>query len=105
MTRYLVHGVPSFDKIRPNRWVYGPHTTPGVKRETSKFAFVAQSSHTDLRVERLEKLRLEGALDRLLPRAQVIMFFALLQVIDDSSATVLIGDRLSYLTGLFGVSI
>lgn len=41
----------------------------------------------------------------LLPRAQVILFFALLQVIDDSSATVLIGDRLSYLTGLFGVSI
>lgn len=40
-----------------------------------------------------------------LPRAQVILFFALLQVIDDSSANVLIGDRVSYLTGLFGVSL
>jgi len=41
----------------------------------------------------------------LLPRAQVILFFALLQVIDDSSANVLIGDRMSYLTGLFGVNL
>jgi hypothetical protein len=40
-----------------------------------------------------------------LPRAQVIVFFALLQVIDDSSANVLIGDRLTYLTGLFGVNL
>ncbi|MCR9122376.1 MAG: hypothetical protein NXH91_08880 [Phyllobacteriaceae bacterium] len=40
-----------------------------------------------------------------LPRMQVIVFFALLQVVDDSLAVVPIGERLSYLIGLFGVSV
>jgi len=37
------------------------------------------------------------------PRAQVITFFALLQVVDDSSAIVPIEERLRFLVGLFGV--
>lgn len=40
-----------------------------------------------------------------LPRIQVIVFFALLQVVDDSSAVVPIGERLTYLIGLFGVTL
>lgn len=40
-----------------------------------------------------------------LPRAQVIVFFALLQIVDDSSAVVPIGERLTYLVGLFGVTL
>lgn len=40
-----------------------------------------------------------------LPRVQVFLFFALIQVIDDSTANIVIGDRLSYLAGLFGLNI
>lgn len=39
------------------------------------------------------------------PRVQVILFFALLQVFDNHDGLTPVGDRISFFTSLFGVTV